>query len=494
MKTRSSPFLSKSKYLIGLQCPKLLWYNYNAKDKLPPIDAGTQAIFDQGHEVGRVAQTLFPGGITVGEEADFKKVIDLTLPLLEKRKPLFEPGFLYKNTYARPDVLNPAKSGKWDIIEVKSATSIKDINYHDVAFQRHCFEGAGIKISSCYLMYINNQYVRKGDVDPNELFMKEDISEESKECAKDIEVRLKKMCEIIASEKCPAVKIGPHCADPYECVLKPICWDFLPENNIFTLYRLKKAEAFKLLDKGVLEINDIPDTIKLNSRQLIQRECVRNGKAHIDKTGVMDFLNRLQFPLYFLDFETFGPAIPPYDNSMPFRQIPFQFSVHLWKTPDSKPVHHSYLADARKDPRPEILSRLKEALGEKGSIIAYNMSFEITRLKECVEAFPEYQEWFNEVRPRFIDLLTPFREFHYYHPSQKGSASIKRIVPPLTDKSYEDMDIADGGLASSEYVRVTFGDVLGSERQRVYETLLKYCELDTQVMIDIVEGLRKVVS
>lgn len=487
-------FLSKSKYLIGLQCPKLLWYNYNAKDKLPPIDAGTQAIFDQGHEVGRAAQTLFPGGIAVGEEADFKKVIDSTLSLLEKRKPLFEAGFSYKSTYARADVLNPAKSGKWDIIEVKSATSIKDINYHDVAFQRHCFEGAGIKISSCYLMYINNQYVRKGDVDPNELFTKEDISEESKECAKDIEERLKKMCEIIVSKNCPDVKIGPHCDDPYKCVLKPICWDFLPENSIFTLCRFKKAEAFKLLDKGVLEINDIPDTIKLNSPQLIQRECVRNGKAHIDKTGIMDFLNRLQFPLYFLDFETFGPAIPPYDNSMPYRQIPFQFSVHLWKTPGSKPVHHSYLADARKDPRPEILSRLKGLLGDKGSIIAYNMSFEIGRLKECAEAFPEYQEWFNEINPRFVDLLTPFRGFHYYHPSQKGSASIKRIVPPLTDKSYEEMDIADGGLASSEYVRVTFGDVLGSERQRVYEALLKYCELDTQVMIDIVEGLRKVVS
>ena len=493
MKNRASPFLSKSKYLVGLQCPKLLWYNYNAKDKLPPIDAGTQAIFDQGHEVGKIAQMLFPGGITIGEEANFKKVIDLTLPLLTKRKPLFEPGFLYKNTYARPDVLNPAKSGKWDIIEVKSATSIKDVNYHDVAFQRYCFEGAGIGISRCYLMYINNQYVRKGDVAPNELFTKEDVSEASKEYAKDIEERLKKMCEIIASKKCPDVKIGLQCDDPYECPLKPVCWNFLPENSIFTLYRFKKEEAFKLLDKGVLEINDIPDSIELNSRQLIQRECVRNGKAHIDKAGVKDFLDRLQFPLYFLDFETFGPAIPPYDNSMPYRQIPFQFSVHLWKTPGSKPVHHSYLADARTDPRPEILSRLKGLLGKKGSIIAYNMSFETSRLKECAEAFPEYQEWFNALSPRFIDLLTPFRAFHYYHPSQKGSASIKRITPPLTDKSYEDMEIANGGLASSEYVRVTFGDVLGSERQRVYEALLKYCELDTQVMIDIIEGLRKVV-
>lgn len=208
----------------------------------------------------------------------------------------------------------------------------------------------------------------------------------------------------------------------------------------------------------------------------------------------VSFLGQLQFPLYFLDFETFGLAIPPYDNSMPYRQIPFQFSLHLWETPESKPVHHTYLADARKDPRPEILSRLKGLLGKKGSIVAYNMSFEISRLKECAEAFPEYQKWVNEIIPRFMDLLVPFKGFHYYHPSQRGSASIKRIAPPLTDKSYEKMEIGEGGLASAEYVRVTFGDVLGSERQRVYEALKKYCEFDTLVMVDIIKGIKKLIA
>ena len=107
MKTKPSPFLSKSKYLIGLQCPKLLWYNYNAKDQIPPIDPRTQSIFDQGHEVGNLAQSLFPEGIKVEEEIDFEKVVARSQSLVKERKPLFEAGFRYENTYARVDILDP---------------------------------------------------------------------------------------------------------------------------------------------------------------------------------------------------------------------------------------------------------------------------------------------------------------------------------------------------------------------------------------------------
>lgn len=491
---KKSPFLSKSKYLIGLQCAKLLWYNYNAKDQLPPTGPETQAMYDQGHAVGAIAHKLFPGGVSAGEEADFKKVIDRTQELLKERKPIFEAAFRYQNTYARADILNPVKGDKWDIIEVKSSGSIKEEHYFDVAFQKYCFEGAGIKIGRCHLMYINKEYVRLGEIEPKKLFICEDITDKLEPYYKGIKERLDDMISTIAAHKYPDVKIGPHCSDPYECALKDVCWKFLPEDNVLTLYRFKKDDAFKLIGQGVLRIADIPEQVKMNERQLIQRECLKSGKAHVNKAEIKNFLDSLKFPLYFLDFETFMRAIPPYDKTSPFENIPFQFSLHVWKSPESKPIHHAYLADGTKDPRPELLAKLKELLGENGTIIAFNMSFEMGRLEECTEAFPEHRKWFEKIKKRFTDLLVPFRAFHYYHPSQKGSASIKRITPPLTEKSYDDMDIGEGGLASSEYVRVTFGKVLGSERQRVYESLLKYCEMDTQVMIDVINGLKKIIK
>ncbi|MDZ7836586.1 MAG: hypothetical protein U5N58_00875 [Actinomycetota bacterium] len=61
------------------------------------------------------------------------------------RKPLFEASFSYKHTFARPDILEPSGTDAWNLIEVKSSTSVKDINKHDIAFQKYCYQGAGLK-------------------------------------------------------------------------------------------------------------------------------------------------------------------------------------------------------------------------------------------------------------------------------------------------------------------------------------------------------------
>ena len=495
MKARPSPFLSKSKYLTGLQCPKLLWYHYNAKDQFPPIDPETQSIFDQGHEVGNLAQSLFSEGIKVEEEIDFEKVVARSQSLIKERKPLFEAGFRYDNTYARVDILDPVDKNSWDIVEVKSGTSIKDINYYDIAFQKYCYEGAGLSIVKCYLMYINNEYMKNGPIDPRELFIKEDVTDAIKPYLDGIKERLKGMCDNIALKKCPDTKIGPHCDAPYECLLKPICWKFLPEKNPLTLYRFKKQTAFELINKGTTAILDLPDEFTLTDKQHIQRECIRSGKPFVDKRGIENFLIQLRRPLHFLDFETFGAAIPIYDNSRPYEQVPFQFSLHIWEAADREPVHYSYLADGKSDPRPEILAGLKKLIKENGSVIAFNSSFEIARLKECVAIHPEYNTWLDDIEERFVDLLVPFRAFHYYHPDQNGSASIKKLAPALTKDSYKDLEIGEGGMASSEYFRVTFGKgILGTERKRVYEALKKYCEIDTRVMVDIVKALNKIIT
>lgn len=108
-----APYLSKSKFLWGLQCPKLLWHAYNAKDKIPPPDAQTQAVFDQGHEVGNLAKKLFPEGIEVGQGvADLAETIRLAWEAL---KPLFEAAFAAEGGYCRVDILIPVGRGDWDM-------------------------------------------------------------------------------------------------------------------------------------------------------------------------------------------------------------------------------------------------------------------------------------------------------------------------------------------------------------------------------------------
>ena len=262
------PYLSKSKYLVGLQCRKLLWIHYNAKEQLPEADEAIQAVFDQGHEVGLLAQELFPDGITIPSDLSIEDVIKQSLALLKKQKPMFEAGFSFKRTFARVDALSHARGGKWDRVEVKSGTSVKDPNWDDVAFQRYCYEGAGIHINRCYVMHIDNTYVLHGKIEPSKLFVKEDVTEAVKEKAIGLEGRVSEMLGVIGLRKCPQVDIGPHCESPYSCPLGSICWGEVEkvENNIFTLRRAG-AKAWSLYQGGIIDNEDIPSDLDLSETQ-----------------------------------------------------------------------------------------------------------------------------------------------------------------------------------------------------------------------------------
>jgi len=165
-----SSLLSKSKYLNGLQCRRYLWIACNDPERIPKPDAVTQYVFDQGHLVSQLAKRLYPRGIDVPAE-DFRGNIAMTKEFLHQKKPLFEAGMLCGRIYSRLDILNPVNEDEWDIIEVKSSTSVKDINLHDVSFQRLCCEDSGLKIRKCILAYINNEYVRNGEIDPEQPFV-----------------------------------------------------------------------------------------------------------------------------------------------------------------------------------------------------------------------------------------------------------------------------------------------------------------------------------
>ncbi len=483
------PLLSKSKYLTGLQCPKYLWIQIHEPERIPGADAITQYIFDQGHLVGEYAKQLFPGGIDIQHD-DFMDNIVTTKKLLAERKPLFEAGIRAGEIYSRLDILNPVNKDEWDIIEIKSSTSVKDVHIDDVSFQRHCCEKAGLKIRTCKLGFINNQYVKSGEIDPIELFTLEAISTQVEEISESIEERVSNLLEVISNKTCPGVSIGEHCLAPYECPLRMECWGFLPENSIFDL-RGGKTKQFSLYGQGIMSIKDIPDDIPLSRQQQIQKECVMTGNVHVDKEEIQQFLNKLKYPLYYLDFETFGSAIPIYDGTRPYQDIPFQFSLHVVENDTSEPVHHSFLAEGREDPRPEILRELQRLLGSEGSVIAYNAGFEESVLTVLVEAFPEYMNWLKSILTRMVDLLFPFTNFHYYNASQKDTASLKKVLPAITGKGYEEMGIGAGMDASIAYTGITYGNATEEEIARVRRDLVEYCRLDTEGMTWVVDELRK---
>lgn len=185
---------------------------------------------------------------------------------------------------------------------------------------------------------------------------------------------------------------------------------------------------------------------------------------------------------------------PAIDGVRPYQQVPFQFSVHIQRTPGAPLEHVSFLHRSSDDPREYFIRALCDCIGIEGDIIAYKKSFEEGRIKELADAFPEHAENCQNMLNRTADLLVPFSKFQYYHSSQKGSASLKKVLPALTGHGYEDLTIAEGGTASAEYVRVTYGpNVSNLDRNQVYADLETYCALDTKGMADIVEALQEMV-
>ena len=485
-------YLSKSNYIIGLKCLRHLWLAFNEPDKIPEPDAALQHRFEQGHTIGKLAQTLFPGGVNAQLPNQFLESIEHTKKLLAQREILYEPAIVASRLYARADILVPVNEDEWDIVEVKSSTQIKEDHLHDLSFQKYCYTNAGLKIRKCFLMHINNEYVKNGEIEPEKLLVSEDVTSGVEEASNGIKERIELMLNVVERKTSPSVKDERCCKGPGHCEID--CWHFLPDNSVFHLHRVGE-KAFELFETGVLNIKDIPETYELTEKQAIQRACEKTGKPHIEKENIKKFLAKLKYPLCFLDFETYATAIPLYDGLRPYQNIPFQFSLHILEKENGEPKHISYLAGGAEDPRKEFAEKLKAGLPESGSIIVYYKSFEQKMIGELAELFPKYESWAESTIKRMVDLIVPFTEFYYYDSEQQGSASLKVVLPALTGKSYSGLDIGEGETASLSYLYITHSmdgkKATPEEVKKIRKDLEIYCGQDTEGMIWILVELRK---
>jgi hypothetical protein len=360
----------------------------------------------------------------------------------------------------------------------------------DIAFQTYLLKGAGLKIGRCYMAHINRDFVKSGPIDPRRFFALEDVTERVFARMPYVEKNVNKISQTIWQSQCPEVQIGEHCSRPHQCPLIDRCWSFLPEGNVTELYR-GGAKRFRLLTSDITKIADIRDHVKLTARQAIQQQTARTGKAHVDRGAIRNFVNKIQYPASFLDFESYAPAIPLHDETKPFTPVCFQFSLHVLPSPQAEPEHFGFLATGCSDPRSEFMRSLHDVLPRTGSVMAFNSIFELSRLREIVEVLPTYRGWVDNIEQRTLDLLEPFRRFHYYHPAQRGSASIKSILPALVGKSYEGLSIKNGAAASFEFLRASFGCVSPEERIQIRQDLEAYCHLDTWALVLVLTELIK---
>lgn len=488
--------LSKSQYLKGLQCPKRLWYSRHRKDLTPETDAATQARFDTGDKIGALAQQYFQDGELVSNEYwDIQGAIDSTRHFIKQGYiAIFEATAAHPVTgaYGRIDILQKTDDGKaWNLIEVKSSTSVKDYHIADIAFQYHVFNGAGYNIRGCYMMLIDKTYVRNGGIDPQALFCFEDVTSQVLGQQDETEYWATQLGYVLAQKREPSVDIGARCFAPFECEFRHHCWRHVPGYSIFNV--INKAKAERLAQHiNSYDILKIPPEKMPGGRKAIDIACYREDRLNIDIKNLQEFLQTLEYPLYFLDYETVMSALPVYDGTSPYQQIPFQFSLHIQDAPDGETRHLEYLHTEYTDPRVPLAEKLIEACGKKGSIIVYNQSFEINRNKEIAEDFPDYTDDMLALNTRVIDIMAPFQKRWLYQPSQHSSHSIKAVLPAFVpDLSYDGMTISNGGTAMDQYLCFLQGQMSPEEQNKLWDSLSKYCELDTYAMVELLRVIRE---
>jgi hypothetical protein len=489
--------LSKSKFVSGNQCSKKLYFDFYRKDLKPEITDDQQARFDTGHEIGRLAQQVFPNGsdATLDFNGDWGLAIKRTAQWLAAGvNTIYEASFSHSGGFAALDIWHNTGTENW-AIEVKSSADLKEYYFTDAAFQYWVMNRCGQAPDRFFLMHINKEYKKRGAIDPIQLFVQTDITHKVLELQNDIEYRLRSMQNMLVQAEEPGVSIGNQCNNPFECPYKHHCWSHIPEQSVFDLYR-PYGKDWKLYDMGILRLADIPLTQKLSKRQQLQVNGIKYNLSHTDILGIGGFLNRLSYPLHFFDFETISSTIPVLDESSPFEQIPFQYSLHILDTQGAKPIHREFLAQpedftngSSMDPREQLLKQLLKDIGAKGSVIVYYAPFERTVFKQLKQAFPKYGAFIDDILLRMVDLHEPFNKGLRYEPSMGKSASIKDVLPALAPEfSYTNLEISNGDKASTLYLQKVQG-CLTDDWELTRKNLIAYCERDTEGMVILHEKL-----
>jgi len=473
--------LSKSKYLSGLQCHKRLWLEIHKPKLSPPPPPSQQRIFDQGTMVGELATEDFHDGVLI--ETDYLKIpkaIKQTKEALDNSADvIFEGCFVYEDVLVRPDIIIRNDLGSWNMIEVKSSTSVKEINIHDVAVQTWVLHGCGLEMKRVFLKHINRECMFP---DLSNLFRTEEITESVHAVLPSIPKRLSEYQSMLDKSE-PLISIGDHCSNPYTCQFVDYCWKDVPEHSIFTIPRLRWTVKERLLAENIITIDKLPAEFSLNENQLNYLKSLEDKKPIIDWEGIAGELDKLEYPLHFLDFETDGPALPRFDGLHPYEQFPFQYSCHVMDKKGNL-EHYEYLHESESDPRKSLIESLVEAIGDKGSVIAYNAGFEKGVLNKLAQWFPEYSEELQSIIERLWDQLVIFRNY-YTDYRFKGSNSLKSVLPVIVPSmSYEDLDVCDGIEA-----QVTWNEMIqlpeGNKKSKLIYELKKYCGQDTLAMVEI---------
>ena len=481
-------YLSKSKLMSARQCLKRLHLEVH-RPELIVHSSATEAAFNTGHAVGDIAHRIYgtDDAVIIPYEGGMSHALRKTARLVGDgpQYPIFEATFQHGGVLVRVDVLLP-DGDAWRIVEVKASTSVKDEHVFDCAAQRWVFEGLGHNLTGIALAHVDNTFVYAGDGDFDGLLTESDETKSTDSVLPAVPEWIATAREAAGGAE-PDVGVGAHCHKPYACPFVSYCW---PSGTEYPVQGLGggKAKLGELIAEGIEDIRDVPSA-RLSEKQQWIQNVTRSGKAEL-LPGARDFVESLDFPRYYLDFETIMPAVPIWAGTRPYQTLPIQWSCHF--EPEPGALEHADFLDLTGDPPMRRLAEsMIRALGKSGAVLMYT-SYEKTIINGLIARFPDLEAPLQAIVDRLVDLHPPTQQF-YYHPAMAGSWSLKAVLPTVAaDMRYSELEgIQEGTAASEGYLEAINPDTTAARKAELKEQLLRYCKFDTAAMVRLVEFLSK---
>ena len=494
--------ITKSKYVSFYECPKR-YYLETFHKELKRDDPNRDKILKAGTSVGDLAMGLFGSYIDVtttkNEILDIPSMLEKTKEELSKGTlNICEASFLLDDLYCAVDIHHKNEDDTYSIYEVKSTTKVEDYHIIDTSFQAYVLKSLGLNIKSSNVVTIDSSYIRYGELDIHKLFKITDITDKVELHQAEIPGIIEKIRECRDNGINPQTDLSKACDKPYTCSFKDYCFKDLPDPSCFSLSSSRKKLDF--YKEGLISFQDLYNSkyfkkmTEANQDQILYE--IKNLEPKVDKERVKEFLSEIKYPLYLLDFESMQPAVPLFSKTKPYQQVVFQYSLHIMTSPHAKPIHKEFLAEEGKCPTRAVAESLIKDIPADSMLMAYNISFEKSRIKELSMMYPDLADELLR-RLNFIDLMVPFKEHYVYKREFKGSYSIKYILPGLfpndPELDYHNLNlIHNGSEAMNTYENLM--DYSKEERLEIRECLLRYCELDTYAMVKILNKLYELVE
>ena len=495
--------ITKSNFIVGQECQRCFWFKYNGfEDPSLQDDQALQRLRD-GEEVGERIRDTFPSGVEIPFlGGNYQEMHDITQEaIVNGAEVIFEGSFYVDGVFVRVDIMSKSSNG-WNIFEVKSSSSLKEVHKEDASIQWFVLNQIeDLKLNDIYVVTLDKHYKRKNDLELNSVFSHHLLTEEVKLNQKEISQTLTNLKKVTSMDSPPDKRVSGHKNKNQKCSFKDYCWPKGKDdiNSVFKLYRYPAVKKFKLYDQGIDTFEKIDDISDFSNIQQIQIKSTLSNTPFVDKKLIESFISKVSYPISYFDFETYSEPIPNHVNQMPNEKMPFQYSLHVQKNLNDSLEeinHFEFLANHDDDPRRAIAESMLKNIPEEGSIITYHQTFEKGVIKGLSKFFPDLSDRLLDLNNRILDLKDPFAKGGYYHPDFGGRFSLKKVLPALfknnSELNYKNLKISNGGMASSAFRELKHND--DNQIKEIRDSLLKYCWLDTYAMIAIYKKLLLIID